>query len=101
MGIPIKQSVTLHGTHFRQDALRKVSVGDRVSLVHEPDNPYDCNAISVENIEGVQIGYIPKAVNEKFLKADVRSGTIVTLKRVEDGTDLFCTISFLADSILV
>ncbi|KAJ3013444.1 UNVERIFIED_CONTAM: hypothetical protein HDU68_000697 [Siphonaria sp. JEL0065] len=37
-----------------------VLAGENVSLVREPHNPYDSNAIQVKNIAGVQVGHIPR-----------------------------------------
>ena len=37
-----------------------VSRKEQVSLVRQPNNPYDRNAIRVENIRGEQVGHIPR-----------------------------------------
>ncbi|KAG9316303.1 hypothetical protein JVU11DRAFT_2334 [Chiua virens] len=37
-----------------------VAPGEQVTLVREPNNPYDRNAIQVKNIGGAQVGHIPK-----------------------------------------
>jgi single-stranded-DNA-specific exonuclease len=42
----------------RQDVVARLHVGERVRLCREPRNPYDRNAIRVENGRGEQIGYI-------------------------------------------
>ena len=44
----------------RQRLIRRMSVGDTVSLVRDPCNPYDSNAIKVINTNGDQIGFISK-----------------------------------------
>ena len=44
----------------RQRYIRRMSVGETVSLVREPNNPYDRNAICVINANGDQIGFISK-----------------------------------------
>jgi hypothetical protein len=36
----------------RQDVLAKCVPGDRVSLLREPDNPHDCNAVAVVTRHG-------------------------------------------------
>ena len=38
----------------------RVNSREMVSLQREPHNPYDCNAIRVENIYGVQVGHIKR-----------------------------------------
>ncbi|KAJ7045638.1 SNF2 family N-terminal domain-containing protein [Mycena alexandri] len=43
-----------------------VGAGEEVRLTREPTNPYDRNAIKVENIAVTQVGHIPKAVAGKL-----------------------------------
>ena len=38
----------------------RVNTREMVSLQREPQNIYDCNAIRVDNIFGVQVGHIKK-----------------------------------------
>ena len=38
----------------------RVNSREMVSLQREPHNPYDCNAIRVNNIYGVQVGHIKR-----------------------------------------
>ncbi|KAK4580025.1 hypothetical protein LTR86_000227 [Recurvomyces mirabilis] len=44
------------------------SPGEYVLLLREPSNPYDANAIRVDNIAHQQIGHIPKRIAEKLAK---------------------------------
>ena len=37
---------------------------EMVLLHREPDNPYDANAVRVDNIHGIQVGHIPRVVME-------------------------------------
>jgi len=41
---------------------RHLTVGDRLQLVREEDNPYDANAVRVE-WRGVKLGYVPQRDN--------------------------------------
>jgi hypothetical protein len=41
---------------------RHLTVGDRLQLVREGDNPYDANAVRVE-WRGVRLGYVPQRDN--------------------------------------
>ncbi|HZP92083.1 MAG TPA: HIRAN domain-containing protein [Burkholderiales bacterium] len=41
----------------------RMRVGDRLTLVREPDNPHDPRAVRVE-WQGHPIGYVPRAENE-------------------------------------
>ncbi|PIL34185.1 transcription factor [Ganoderma sinense ZZ0214-1] len=43
-----------------------VGPGEEVSLVREPHNRYDRNAIQVKNIGGTQVGHIPRTVAAKL-----------------------------------
>ena len=40
----------------------RMQVGDALTLVREPDNPYDANAVRVE-WQGQKIGYVPRREN--------------------------------------
>jgi len=42
--------------------------GEQVLLKREPGNPYDSNAIRVDNVQNTQIGHIPRRVAEKLAK---------------------------------
>lgn len=46
----------------RQRLIRRMFVGERVSLVRDPYNPHDRNAIKVINSNGDHIGFIPKEI---------------------------------------
>ena len=48
--------------HDATGAWRQVTVGDRLQLVREGDNPYDANAVRVE-WRGVKLGYVPQRDN--------------------------------------
>jgi SWI/SNF-related matrix-associated actin-dependent regulator of chromatin subfamily A3 len=50
------------------------TTGEMVVLRREPHNPYDRNAIRVDNVQGTQIGHIPKTVAAKLARyMDARS----------------------------
>lgn len=42
--------------------------GERILMRREPGNPYDSNAIRVDNVAAQQIGHIPRRVAEKLAK---------------------------------
>ena len=44
------------------------SVGEYVLVRREPSNPYDSNALRVENVQRDQIGHIPRAIAAKLAK---------------------------------
>ena len=41
---------------------------DKLDFFREPDNPYDKQAIMIKNMDGVKIGYVPKADNVIFAR---------------------------------
>lgn len=53
------------------------SVGEIVMVRREPSNPYDSNAIRINNVQGTQIGHIPRTVAAK-LAPYMDSKSIVT-----------------------
>jgi len=42
------------------------SLGEQVILTRQPENEYDANAIRVDNVQGNQIGHIPRAAASKL-----------------------------------
>jgi SWI/SNF-related matrix-associated actin-dependent regulator of chromatin subfamily A3 len=40
--------------------------GEAVTIVREPSNPYDSNAMRVNNVQGTQIGHLPRAIVAKL-----------------------------------
>ena len=76
--------VPVAGVSFRPESLDDPSFepGSAVSLVPEPDNPHDPNAVAVWNEERtLQLGYIPREIAPK-LTGDEQA---VSLWRVEGG----------------
>ena len=65
--MPYDRDIYLFGTEIAgtryaeniQELYDSLAEGDRVSLVREPENPYDEYAIRVETEEHAPIGYIP------------------------------------------
>jgi len=48
--------------HDAAETWRHLTVGERLQLVREGDNPYDANAVRVE-WRGVKLGYVPQRDN--------------------------------------
>jgi len=53
------------GISFYQDNLDDLSIGDKLDIVPQPENPYDPGALAVYR-NGKQLGYLPKKVAERF-----------------------------------
>jgi hypothetical protein len=47
--------VTFEG---RQSVIARLSIGEEVLIKREPTNPFDHNAVSIERVNGQQIGYL-------------------------------------------
>lgn len=58
------QSSPLAGAQYYEAdaAWNEMKVGDALTLVREPDNPHDANAVRVE-WRGRKLGYLPRAEN--------------------------------------
>lgn len=61
--------------HAGGELWAKLRVGDVLTLVREPDNPHDRNAVRVE-WQGRQLGYLPRAEN-RAVAAEMDAGTVV------------------------
>ena len=45
-----------------------IQEGDKLTFIREPGNPYDENAIRIQNRDGVKLGYVPKKDNIVFAR---------------------------------
>jgi hypothetical protein len=59
--------------HAGPSLWQALKVGDPLTLVREPDNPHDANAVRVE-WHGRMLGYLPRAEN-KAVAAEMDRGT--------------------------
>jgi hypothetical protein len=71
------QSSPLAGFQYYEGAelWEKITVGDELTLVREPDNPYDSNAIRVE-WQGRKLGYVPRRENTAVARHLDRGGRV-------------------------
>lgn len=71
----------------RQKIIAKCRAGDRVGLVPQPDNPFDCDAVRVVSAHG-QIGFIPAPVAMRLVE-QLREGFTAdaTIERIGHGPD--------------
>ncbi len=55
-------------THIEgiEELAEQLDIDDRLDFFREPDNPYDKKAIVIKTVNGVKIGYVPKADNVVF-----------------------------------
>ncbi len=74
------QSSPLAGFQYHQagELWPELRVGDALTLVREPDNPHDRNAVRVE-WRGRMLGYLPKSEN-RSVAAEMEGGTVVAAR---------------------
>ena len=81
---PAVESGLIPGSEFRE-AMRvlrdHMAAGEKLSLVREPYNPYDPNAIAIFNSNGQQLGYIPKKKASRFAR------------RIDRGAEVYAQVS--------
>ena len=55
-------------THIEgiEELAEHLNIDDRLDFFREPDNAYDKKAIVIKTVNGVKIGYVPKADNVVF-----------------------------------
>lgn len=72
----------------RQEIVAGLNEGEKLNLVREPDNPYDGNAVRVENISGAQVGYLNARLARHFAPLLDRGEEYVTyVSQVTGGRD--------------
>jgi hypothetical protein len=71
---PVTSEILVHTTltaglphHEAKSVWDDMRAGDRLTLVREPDNPHDPNAVRVE-WKGVMLGYLPREDNEPIAR---------------------------------
>jgi hypothetical protein len=73
--------------HAGKELWPRMRVGDALTLIREPDNPYDAKAVRVE-WQGRKIGYVPRRENDDVARlldrGRVLSARIVRLSAVRD-----------------
>lgn len=57
----------------RQRVLRQMVVGQPLKFQAEPDNPYDLNAVKINTLDGVNVGYVPRVSNYQ-ISQNLRNG---------------------------
>ena len=55
-------------THIEgiEELAEHLNIDDRLDFFREPDNPYDKKAIVIKTVNGVKVGYVPRADNVVF-----------------------------------
>ena len=63
------------------------TIGEHVIVRREPSNPYDSNALRVENVQRDQIGHIPRTMASKLAKYMVRTSALLTCGMLTSSQD--------------
>ena len=71
---PFERDIFLFDTHVAgtthvegiEELAEHLNIDDRLDFFREPDNPYDSKAIVIKTVNGVKVGYVPKADNLIF-----------------------------------
>lgn len=82
-------TVGIVGESNYQAAINRCRVGEKVQLLHEPDNPHSSSgkAIAVQDRRGRTIGYIPEKSWLKRALLRERKGVTATISRIAGGGD--------------
>jgi hypothetical protein len=80
--------------HAGREAWPQLAVGDALSLVREPDNAYDANAVRVE-WRGRKLGYVPRRDNAHIARLIDRGQTLTArIVRLAESRDPWARVRF-------
>ena len=69
----------------RQREISKLKIGQSLRFVPEPTNPYDVNAVKIETLDGIQVGYVSKDQN-KDISYNIRMNKVKYIVKVSNVT---------------
>jgi HIRAN domain-containing protein len=75
--------------HRRARSVRRLVLGQVVHLRHDPKNEFDVNAISVETIDGSQLGYIGRGASARLGQYAQTRSTPIEAVVTELTSDMF------------
>jgi hypothetical protein len=80
--------------HAGKAVWAQLKVGDALTLVREPDNPYDAQAVRVE-WQGQKLGYVPRRENADLARIMDRGGRpAARITRLTEGRDPWSRVRF-------
>ena len=86
-------TVGIVGEANYQAAIRSCSVGQRVRIFHEPDNPYDELALAVATDQGRTLGYIARDCWLQDAVHEEARGCEATIKEISAaGGGMLCVV---------
>jgi len=80
-------TVRLVGHRNYQDVIEECEVEERVTLWHEPDNPFDEEAIAATTVAGKTIGYVPRNSWLHRALLDEGKGYVAAIHQLEGPDD--------------
>lgn len=84
-----KATFPLVGVSFCADEVSRLIPNQPLQVIPEPHNPYDPNALRVVTLQGLPVGYVPKAIAETLTRdfpgATFRA-TVATLRHHDTVT---------------
>ena len=80
-----KYPTSIVGERSYQPAIKRCREGEPVTLMLEPDNPYDADAIAVVSKRGETIGYLARScwIREPVLEEG--KGCVATIASIQSG----------------
>lgn len=61
-----KNSFTVAGVSYCKDVCKSVKIDDILTMVPDPENKYDNNAIKICNSKNEKCGYVPKLITTQI-----------------------------------
>jgi len=93
--ILVQQSPLAGSQYYAVDEVKdRIQVGDTLTLIREPDNAHDANAIRVE-WQGRKLGYVPRAENRALAAAiDAGERVVARVKHLREHRDPWRRLEF-------
>jgi hypothetical protein len=95
--IPLGFVCPVAGVSFYQNEVKKLKEGQKVHIVHEPENEHDPNACRVE-ADGVLVGHLPREISKRVLQRGESSWDGV-IEKVLQGETIGLRVKILKKAI--
>lgn len=84
-------------TLVTQEVVKLLEKDQAVSFVREHNNPHDANAIKVETLDGVQIGYVPKGYTDAFA-SETNFGRVLSVGKTASGDQYGASVGVVPEA---
>lgn len=75
--------VRFYGLNDNPRLFSKINIGDVLIARHEPDNPFDANALGVYTLKGIKLGHLPRVVCRQYTKLLTNGTHCVSISKLE------------------